>query len=135
MMWKRSVPCIVLGILALVIKVFSFFPQTIEKYYSTGLYPAISGFLRMLFGWIPFSVGDILDGAVAIWLLIKMISFVRKLVANRIKKPYLTYLTFRLVSIVLGVYIVFNVLWGLNYDRRGIADQMALKIQPYSNDE
>jgi hypothetical protein len=135
MMWKRSVTCIVLAVLALVIKIFSFFPQTIEKYYSTGIYPAISGVLRILLGWIPFSVGDILYGGVLIWLIIRITSFTRKLVGRRLKKPYLIWLALRIVSFILGVYIVFNLFWGLNYNRRGIADQMELRIQPYTNEE
>ena len=35
------------------------YPELIETYYSKGLYPLISRFFRILFGWIPFSMGDI----------------------------------------------------------------------------
>ncbi len=35
-------------------------PQWVEKYYSTGLYPLISAFFRRLYGWVPFSVGDLI---------------------------------------------------------------------------
>jgi len=34
-------------------------PAFIEDYYSNGIYPNIAAFLRIIFGWIPFSVGDI----------------------------------------------------------------------------
>jgi hypothetical protein len=33
---------------------------------------------------------------------------------------------------VLVIYLVFNILWGLNYDRRGIAKQINLDVQQYS---
>jgi hypothetical protein len=134
-MWKQSVTCIVLAVLALIIKIFSLFPQAIEKYYSTGIYPAISAFFRIVLGWIPFSIGDILYTAVLIWLIVRIISFTRKLVGQRIKKGYLVWLAMRVVCIFLYVYISFNMLWGLNYNRRGIADQMELQIKPYSNAE
>jgi hypothetical protein len=35
----------------------------------------------------------------------------------------------------LLVYVLFNGLWGLNYDRRGIADQLELTVKPYSTHE
>ena len=134
-MWKRSVTCIVLAVLALIIKIFSFFPQGIEKYYSTGIYPAVSGFLRIVLGWIPFSIGDIFYGAVLVWLIIRIVSFFRKLIGRRVRKVYLVWLAMRVVCIILGIYIVFNLFWGLNYNRRGIADQMELQIKPYTNAE
>jgi cytochrome c oxidase assembly factor CtaG len=35
------------------------YPQLIETYYSQGIYPLMSSLSRYLFGWIPFSVGDL----------------------------------------------------------------------------
>jgi len=35
----------------------------------------------------------------------------------------------------LVVYVVFNGFWGLNYDRRGIADQLQLSVRPYTTDD
>jgi len=135
MMSKQSVTCIVLAVLAMLIKIFSLFPQAVEKYYSGRVYPAISGFLRIVLGWIPFSVGDILYGVVVVWLIVRLISFTRKVLGRRIKKTYLAWLSMRIVCLIFGVYDLFNILWGLNYDRRGIADQMGLQIKPYTNEE
>src|SRR5450755_3097971 len=62
---------IVLGVLAIVIRIVASFPAVIEKYYSAGLYPVIAALQRFLFGWIPFSVGDLLYAIAAICLLVK----------------------------------------------------------------
>ena len=120
---------------AAAIKVFSLFPDAVERYYSNGLYPFIAGLLRTLLGWIPISVGDVLYGIVILWFLIKFISFFRKLLDGRVSRPYLRYITRRCVAYLLIVYIAFNFLWGLNYNRRGIMYQLTLKSEPYSTQD
>jgi len=135
MVWKRYGRWIIALPLALMIKLFSFFPDAVEKYYSNGVYTAVSRFLRILFGWIPFSLGDILYTCVFIWLLTKTVSFLRKLFSSRITSPYLLYLVGRVAWLILMVYLTFNILWGLNYNRRGIAYQLQLNVQPYSTEE
>ena len=37
----------------------------------------------------------------------------------------------RLIFVLLWVYVLFKLLWGLNYDRLGIAEQLQLHVQPY----
>jgi len=41
----------------------------------------------------------------------------------------------RLVFSLLLVYVAFNLSWGLNYDRRGIADQLQLHVHRYDTKE
>ena len=41
---------ILLIALAIAIKLFSFFPQQVERLYATGIFPWIARFLRLLFG-------------------------------------------------------------------------------------
>jgi hypothetical protein len=62
----------------------------VETYYSQGAYPYISQFFRFLFGWLPFSLGDIcytlltvlaLRYVIVNWLFIKTqtLTFLRNL--------------------------------------------------------
>ena len=53
----------------------------IEKYYSNGIYPPISSFFRIILGWIPFSVGDVLL-ALGLFILIR---FIVRLIKTRFK--------------------------------------------------
>ncbi|HVM89719.1 MAG TPA: DUF3810 domain-containing protein [Puia sp.] len=131
----RKKSWIILGIIAVLIKMFSFFPDAVEQYYSTGVYPYIVKFLRGLFGWIPFSIGDVFYGVIIIYLVIKCISFIRKLFNKAVNKKYAVSVLRRMVFVVLLVYVVFNLLWGLNYNRRGIAFQLHLDVQKYSTQE
>jgi len=55
MHWKRYRPWLIPLLIVTVIKIFSFFPEAVEKYYSTGIYPVISIFPRLVFGRIPFA--------------------------------------------------------------------------------
>lgn len=103
-------------------------PEWIEYYYSNGIYPFISKTLRTLFGWLPFSVGDILYA-----LLI--ISALRYLILNRknIRRNLKGF--FRDNVMVLSVaYFTFHILWGLNYYRQPVSAMLNLDT-PYSSME
>ena len=67
--------------------------------------------------------------------MISIVKFIKKGYQQRLHRQYLLYCTGRLVSLALWVYVIFNFLWGLNYDRPGIAIQMHLESKPYTKDE
>ncbi len=118
----------ILFLIALLIKMVSYSSRFIEHYYANGFYIFISNSLRILFGWLPFSIGDLLYAVVFLSLLIKLIRFIRLLIKKQLTKQKLVAGFRRLIQFALIVYIVFNVCWGLNYDRKGIALQ--LQLQP-----
>ena len=122
-------------ILVVLIKIFAVFPVTVEKYYSNGIYPIISRLQRWLFGWIPFSIGDIIYATAAVYLLVKLFRLVKAITKRKAGKQFwwqgLQWLLFN----ALWVYAVFNILWGLNYNRLGNAYQMQLHMKPYTNEE
>src|ERR1700744_3560499 len=76
-------------VLAIGIKVVSYFPRVVERWYSNGFYPQVSRLQRLLFGWIPFSVGDILYLAVAIWLIVGLVRLIRRLIRREADKAWL----------------------------------------------
>ncbi len=90
MHWKRIRPWVIPFILAVCIKIFSFFPDAVEKYYSTGIYPVISRLQRLLFGWIPFSVGDILYAACFTYLVFSLVNFFVRAFRRKLHRQYLT---------------------------------------------
>jgi hypothetical protein len=134
-MHRNKKAWIIVVILVIVIKVFAVFPVAVERYYSNGLYSGISKLQRFLFGWIPFSVGDLLYGAAVLYLLVKLVRFAKAVIKRKMGKDFwlnsITWLFFW----SLGVYVVFNILWGLNYNRLGTAYQLQLQMKPYSNEE
>ena len=134
-MWRKRTYWVVLLVLAAGIKLFSLFPDAVEKYYATGLYPVISKTQRILFGWIPFSVGDIFYMVVVLALIYRLYLLVKKIVQRKTNRQYWWDLARKTGFVVLAVYVLFNLLWGLNYNRRGVASQLGIEVNKYSKQE
>jgi hypothetical protein len=56
----------------------------------------------------------------------------RTIFNRRFKRQYLVAGLQQFFFFLLFVYVFFNLLWGLNYNRRGIAWQLQLDLKPYS---
>lgn len=126
---------LVLGLLiiaAIIIRFISLHPLLVEKYYSTGIYPRISATLKYIFGWLPFSIGDIIYGALIIWGLVKIMKGLFKVFKGKYTWAYLTAKLYPITIAFLVVYISFNALWGFNYNRKGITYQLEIKKEKYS---
>jgi hypothetical protein len=119
-------------ILTSLIKILSFNESWVEHYYTYGFYPVISKVLRFMFGWLPFSVGDLLYLTAAIYLLLKVFKFLRILSKRQLKQYLTRVLLKKTLRFVLWVYLIFNIFWGLNYNRLGIAAQLKLNVEPYT---
>ena len=63
----------------LVIFILKKFPQFIEDYYSQGVYPIFSKISRYVFGWVPFSIGDLFYAFMIIMLVRWLYKNVRRL--------------------------------------------------------
>ena len=84
-------------------------PDWVESWYSQGIYPYIALFFRRLYGWVPFSIGDIcyfVLGVLGVWYLIRQRHWIRH-------HPW-SFL--RDVGVVFSaVHFSFYLLWGMNY--------------------
>lgn len=118
--------------LALCIRLFSLNETWVERYYTFGLYPVLSTGLRILFGWVPFSVGDLLYLLAIVWVMVKVWKLVL-LLKHKQLKAHLSWLLLRkYLKLALLVYLVFSLFWGLNYFRQGISAQLGLDVKPYA---
>ena len=122
----------ILLIMVFLIKVYSASPSRVESNYSNGLYPPFASFLRYLLGWLPFSLGDILYGAVFIWLIWKLIMVIRALFKKQVNRKFFIRGSLKTAIAFLMIYVFFNAFWGINYNRQGIAEQLQLKMEKYS---
>jgi hypothetical protein len=128
----KSWSWILLIVLTICIKWVSFYPVWVEKNYSQGLYPVLSKIQRILFGWIPFSVGDIFYGFLNIVIILKTVQFIRFLIKRKINRQYFKTGLQQMLFFFLFIYVFFNLLWGLNYNRKGIAYQLGLEVKQYT---
>jgi Protein of unknown function (DUF3810) len=120
---------------ALLIRFFSNNSLWVEDYYSNGIYPHISAFLKFFTGLFPFSVGDVLYGLLFLWLIWLLIELIKAIVHKEITIEIFTRGLAKTFIALLTVYIIFNLFWGINYNREGIAYQLGLTEQQYSQEE
>jgi len=121
--------------LAVGIRLYSADAQRVETGYATGLYPYMVKTLRFLLGWIPFSIGDLAYGIFGIWLLWKLLKGARMIYQKKASWKEFYRSLIKLVTFFLLLYVIFNGLWGINYNRKGIAYQLNLKMDKYNLDE
>ncbi len=104
-----------------IVKWLGSYPEIIESYYSLGIYPIISETLRAMYGWLPFSAGDI------IYTLL-LFTGMRYIYLNRRRLRWKPLPFLRNILVVLSVaYFTFHLLWGLNYYRRPLNRTLGLQ--------
>lgn len=111
--------CISVGILA----IFSLFlgksEAFVENCYTVKIYPLLSEWLRTLSGIFPFNIGDWLYAGLILLIFRRL--FQRKWVSAGIW--------------IFSAILVFQLFWGINYYRKGIAAQLKLNKATYSRPE
>ena len=125
---KKFLLPILLFVQILLVKILSYFPDVVEKYYSNGLYPIIAKSSRTIFGLVRFSVGDILY-FIVIFLLLRWLWFSRKTWREEWKNNLL-----RVLSFLSVFYFLFHMLWALNYHRVKLSDKMNIATE-YSDEQ
>jgi len=128
----KSWSWVLLIILTILIKWVSWYPGWVERNYSQGVYPLISKVQRFLFGWMPFSFGDLFYAFLILVILYKSFQFFKVIIKRRFNRQYLVAGLQQIIFFFLFIYVFFNLLWGLNYNRQGIAYQLDLKVKPYT---
>ncbi|MFN4027150.1 MAG: DUF3810 domain-containing protein [Flavobacterium sp.] len=102
----------------ILLKILAFFPETVERFYSNGLYIWLSKCSRFLLGRIPFSVGDIVYSFVIVY-------GIYWLYKNR-KVPWKVKV-WPLLSFISVAYFLFHLLWAFNYYRVPLFEKMKIK--------
>ncbi len=119
-------------VLTIAVKWVSLYPGWVERNYTYGLYPVISRVQRFLFGWIPFSIGDLFYGFLLLGIFYKTFQLFRVIFKKQFTRKYFVAGLQQFIFFFLLVYVSFNLLWGLNYNRMGIAHQLQLEVKDYS---
>jgi hypothetical protein len=134
-MKKRLVFTLVLVVIAAFIHIYANDSTRVENQYSTGFYPVFSRILRYVFGWLPFSVGDVLYGLLILWLIGKLVTGIKIIFKKQATLAGFAAGAGKGLRILLITYILFNAFWGINYNRMGIASQLQLKMEKYNGDD
>ena len=123
-------------LMALAILVFSFFPDAVATYFSFGLFQYIGLGLRFLTGGIKMPIGEYVYLLLIIILIINSILSLYKLKNKINTESFRTnllrfgkQLTLKLVQL----YVVFMLIWGLNYQKSSPAKSFDLKMDTSYN--
>lgn len=113
----------------LLMKWITMAPAFVETYYSNGIYPIISRFFRIVLGWIPFSVGDLL----IFYFIYKAFQFVYRLIKTRFRN--FIHKVLQVTAFCSLIYFFFYLFWGLNYYREPLAKNLGLEQSSYTSEE
>lgn len=137
--WKREIRrlywllLIPLGVVLPAI--VSGYPSVVEQVYSRGVYPLIAGAIGPITGLLPFSIAEWLLYALVIGLpVFLLVTLVRALLK---KVRWIQVVRFSITVLMLfGIALnAFYVLWGFNYYRNTLAQQLSLDVHNRSADE
>ncbi|MEO6489713.1 MAG: DUF3810 domain-containing protein [Ferruginibacter sp.] len=133
---RKSFYFVILTLACILIHFYSISETRVENGYSTHFYARFASILRDLFGNINFSIGDILYALFGAWLLWQTSRFLRFALRRSYNKRelYVKFL-YRLFVLFSSAYIIFNIFWGINYNRKGIAWQLGLDNGRYTTDD
>lgn len=135
---RKAVIVGVLFVLCLMIRLYSLGEYRVEGGYSKHFFPFLASVLRLSSGFLPFSLGDIFYGLVVGWVVVKLNGYFFYIYRNKTKLTPLKTLkkySYKLLVLVCSLYILFNILWGINYNRKGIAWQIGLPEMEYNTEE
>ena len=135
---KKTVITGVLLLFGIAIHIYSADSFRVERSYSLKIFPEVARLLRITFGSLPFSIGDILYGALFFLLIVGILKFFRNNIFRRQRNTGSNNIKSWVINVLMigsSLYIIFNILWGINYNRIGIAGQLGLKSEKYTIEE
>ena len=96
-------------------------PEFVETYYSNGLYIGISKLNRYVFGWLPFSVGDILYSLILLYIIRWF--WLNK---GRLIKDFKNFMLEILTAFSI-IYFAFHLFWAFNYYRQPLHKSLGIE--------
>lgn len=100
-------------------------PATVERWFSTGLYPRIQRTLTPVSNLLPFALFDVLTTGGGVLVIVLLVRRIRTARRARQWRPLLRTLGGLVTGAAAG-YLVFLGLWGLNYRRLPMAERVVL---------
>jgi hypothetical protein len=113
---------------ALIIFVIGCSKQLITNYYLPFVYRPISFLLRSISGKLGFAIGEWLYIIICISLIISLIRLIRKINAPILSWAYWSRLLVKILNGLVKLYIVFQLFWGLNYQKQTPASDFQLNV-------
>jgi hypothetical protein len=131
---KTNLLWISLGAAALLLRaLLSASPELIEQYYSRGLFLGIRLFIDYLLAWLPFPLLYLFLPVLLYWVIARLRSWWFKPYGSHWRKAGA--LLLQLAAFLGGGVFFFLFLWGYNYGRVPLEEQLGLNMQPLSRSQ
>lgn len=108
---------------------------SIRDFYLYRFYPYFSLIGRMLTGWCPFSIGDILYALALGWLIVGILKFIQVIACWRRNRWGWLNQLMRFVLIIVVAYGVFLLFWGINYRYDRLRNNFGIEVDDFSASE
>jgi hypothetical protein len=130
---RQSIIKISIVMLAVALALIPFPARFVERFYSNGLYPTLQSALTPFANQIPFAMVDMLIAALLLglptWWIARMVKAPRGL-----RKQMAARLAFHTLVFMAVVFLAFQFLWGLNYERESLASKLDYDEQRLTGD-
>jgi len=77
MPFRKHWKWILMIVLLVALNFFSRDSERVESIYAQDIYPKVSSVFQFLFGWLPFSAGDIIYSLLIIFLIVSLFRFIK----------------------------------------------------------
>ncbi|WP_316817378.1 DUF3810 domain-containing protein [Pedobacter nyackensis] len=126
---------ILLFVLSALVYTIGFNSNWVEHFYAQGLYRYTSVIQRFISSLVPFALGDFLYLLLILFILRSIYLFYKKIRQKRLYKTDRINLPLQIINFALILYLVFKILWGLNYSRLPIAKQLKISDEKYTTEQ
>ena len=126
--------------IAVILNIITFSKNFVENFYSRRIYKFISGNIGNLTSLLNFSLGEILLIIFILLIMIYIILLIRKILFSKktLKDKFKIFgkFIYNIICLTLIIYIVFLIVWGLNYHRVPLIENYsAYNDKPITNDD
>lgn len=126
---------VILLSLSIIVFLAGFFSQLIENIYSEGFYQISSVVQRFISSLVPFALGDFLYLLLILFVIRSLFLFYKKIAGKSLKREDRIKIPLQVINFILILYLLFKILWGLNYSRPSISKQLGISDEKYNTTE
>jgi hypothetical protein len=124
-----------LFVLSALVYAIGFNSNWVERFYAQGLYRVTAVIQRFISSLVPFALGDFLYLLLIFFILRSGYLFYKKIRQKTLNKTDRINIPLQVINFSLILYLIFKILWGLNYSRLPIAKNLGINDEKYTTKE
>lgn len=122
----------ILAALSAITFIAGFSERLVLHVYSEGSYALTSTIQRFVSAIVPLPLGDFLYLLLILYVLWSLFLFGKKIAHKSLMRIDRIKIPLQLVNFTLFLYLIFKILWGLNYSRPTVTKQLAIGNEKYT---